>query len=337
MKKAVFAAGALVMGLAAWWGLSYSSSNYHAVRSQASFRNVTIATPDVKRLADFYKATFEAEEINEPSWVPAGVSSGAVVLRTPGYRSAGPTLTLIPAAGPARPAPQASDYGYAHLCFESEDIRGVIARLMVAGGSVSSVFEANDRVPVLYAKDPDGNAVEIHIPLPDPLTPRTMYRTLTSLVRTKLGLTPPASDELRFLHANHNSQDWTRVAKFYRVLLGSETIGAERNYEGDFISELTGIRGVAVRGRHIEMPGYSTGGPTLEVFTYNRPTGRGALSFSDAGVVAIGFVTDDLGAMLSRASAAGGSIISSDSSSAVVRDIYENLIQFRQSAQEEQL
>lgn len=337
MKKAVFAVGVLAMGLAAWWGLSYSSSNYHAVHAQASFRNVTIAMPDVKRLADFYKTTFAAEEINEPSWVPAGIVSGAVVLRTPGYRGKGPTLTMIPAAEPASPAPQASDNGFAHLCFESEDMRSVIVRLVAAGGSLSSVFEANDRAPVLYAKDPDGNAVEIHIPLPDPLTPRTIYRTLDSLVRTKLGMAAPSNDQLRFLHANHNSQDWKRVAKFYRALFGSETTGAERDYEGDFISELTGIRDVAVRGRHIEMPGYSAGGPTLEAFTYSRPTGRGALSLTDAGVVAVGFVTDDLGAMLSRVSAAGGSIISRDSNSAVARDIYENLIQFRQSAQKEQL
>ncbi len=337
MKKTVFALVALVAGLAMWWGLSYSSSNYQAVRSQAAFRNVTIATPDVKRLADFYKATFNAEELNEHSWVPAEVSSGAVVLRTPGYRGDGPTLTLIPAAGPASPKPQASDNGYSHLCFESEDMRGLVVRLMAAGGSISSVFEANDRAPVLYAKDPDGNSVEVHVPLPSPVTPRTIYRTLDSVVRTKLGWAAPDEENLRFLHVNHNSQDWAHVAGFYHKVLGADSIGAKRDYDGAFIAELTGISGVAVHGRHIEMPGYSAGGPTIEAFTYNRPTGRGALRLSDAGVVAIGFVTDDLGGMLSRVEAAGGAVTFRDGSGAVAQDLYGNLIQFRQSAQGDRL
>lgn|GEM_PF-6613986 len=152
-------------------------------------------------------------------------SGKAVVLRTPGYSGEGPTLTLIPSRQPATPAPQASDNGYAHLCFETEDMRGVAARIVASGGSISSTFASNDRAPVLYTQDPDGNAVEIHIPLPAPLTPRTIYRTLDSLVRTKLGLDTPANDRLRFLHANHNSQDWVRVVAFYRVVFGSETVG----------------------------------------------------------------------------------------------------------------
>ena len=335
MKKTVVALGVISASVAVWWGLSYSSSDYRTVPSHTVFSNVTIATPDVRRLADFYKATFDAREVDEPSWSPAGASANSVVLRTPGYGGRGPTLTLIPAAQQANPPPRASDNGYAHLCFESDDMRAVVSRLVAAGGSLSSVFDANDRAPVLYAKDPDGNAVEVHIPLPSPITPRTIYRTLEALVYTRLEWGGPAEEHLRFLHANHNSLDWEQVVAFYRKVFGVDAIGAERDYDGAFIAELTGIRGVAVRGRHIEMPGYSAGGPTVEAFTYNLPSGRRALTFSDAGVVAIGFVTDDLDAMLARVSSAGGKLVFRDGGDAVTQDLYGNLIQFRKAAQGE--
>ncbi|HBO6068037.1 TPA: VOC family protein [Pseudomonas aeruginosa] len=332
MKRAVTVLAVLAGALTVWWALTYSASDYRVVPSSATFRNVTIATPDVRRLAEFYKKTFDAQEVDQKAWVPAEASGKAVVLRTPGYGDDGPTLTLIPSAQPASPAPQASDNGYAHLCFESEDMRGVMSRLMAAGGSLSSTFEANDRAPVLYATDPDGNAVEVHIPLPTPFTPRTAYRTLDSLVRTKLGLSAPPQDRLRFLHANHNSQDWARVAAFYRAVFSVETVGAERNYDGDFISELTGIANVVVRGRHIEMPGYSPGGPTLEAFTYNHPTGRSPLSFLDAGVVAIGFDIESIDNTLERITEAGGGVAGRDGQVAIARDLYGNLIQLRQTA-----
>lgn len=330
MKRVVSILAVPAGALALWWALSYSASDYRVVPSSATFRNVTIATPDVRRLANFYKTTFHAVEIDQSAWVPEEASGEAVVLRTPGYGGEGPTLTLITSQRPATPVPQASDYGYAHLCFETEDMRGVADRLVASGGSITSLFHSNDRAPVLYAQDPDGNAVEIHIPLPAPLTPRTIYRTLGSLIRVKFGLDAAADDRLRFLHANHNSQDWARVAAFYRVVFGSETVGSERNYEGDFISELTGIRGVEVRGRHIEMPGYSPGGPTLEAFTYNPATWRAPLSFSDTGVVAIGFDTRNIDETVSRMATAGGAQVSRVGQTAIAQDLDGNLIQLRQ-------
>ncbi|MDG9926989.1 MULTISPECIES: VOC family protein [unclassified Pseudomonas] len=330
MKKTAIALVVLAVALAIWWALSFSASDYRLQPAQATFRNVTIATPDVRRLADFYQATFDAQEVARQDWVPAQVSGEAVVLRTPGYGGDGPTLTLIPARRAADPAPQASDDGYAHLCFETTDMRGVVGRLVAAGGAVSSVFEANERVPVLYARDPDGNAVEVHIPLPAPFTPRTVYRTLDSLVRTWLGSSAPAEEGVRFLHANHNSPDWTRVVGFYRAVFAAGTVGAERDYDGDFIAELTGIPDVAVRGRHIEMPGYSPGGPTLEAFTYDRATGRGPLGFGDAGVVAIGFEVHDIAATVALATEAGGGEVERSDRAAIVRDPYGHLIQLRQ-------
>ncbi|MDH0894103.1 MULTISPECIES: VOC family protein [unclassified Pseudomonas] len=330
MKKTAIALVVLVAAVAIWWALSFSASDYRLQPAQATFRNVTIATPDVRRLADFYQATFDAQEVARQDWVPAQVSGEAVVLRTPGYGGDGPTLTLIPARRAADPAPQASDDGYAHLCFETTDMRGVVGRLLAAGGTVSSVFEASERAPVLYARDPDGNAVEMHIPLPAPFTPRTVYRTLDSLVRTWLGSSAPADDGVRFLHANHNSPDWTRVAGFYRAVFAAGTVGAERDYDGDFIAELTGIPDVVVRGRHIEMPGYSPGGPTLEAFTYDRATGRGPLAFGDAGVVAIGFEVHDIAATVALMKEAGGGEVERSDRAAIVRDPYGHLIQLRQ-------
>lgn len=331
MKKSVVIPGVLLGGVFAWWGLSYSASNYQRdTTALVAFRNVTIASSDAPRLANFYQVVFQSEPVSSDWSVGASPKSGTA-LRTPGYGGAGPTLTFIASSGPATVTPSASDHGYAHLCFESEDVRGVIARLVAAGGTVSSVFEDNQKAPVLYAKDPDGNALEVHIPLPDPLTPRTVYRSVESLVRTLLKLSPPQEDHLRFLHANHNSSDWSKVADFYRSVFALRTVGARRDYEGKFIGELTGIQGAQVHGRHIQMPGYSAGGPTLEAFTYNQTPGRGPLSFSDAGVVAIGFDVQDLSNVLRQVVSAGGDVVGADSRGALVRDPFGNFIQLHKS------
>lgn len=333
MKKTWLVLALTTGTLVAWWGVTYSSSEYRlSEHSAATFRNVTIATTDVRRLASFYTQVF-ATQATTVEWAPAADATESVSLRTPGYAGHGPTLTLISVQQPANPLPSASDHGYAHLCFETADMRGVTARLLAAGGSVSSLFAENDKVPVLYARDPDGNAIEIHIPLPDPLTPRTIYRSLDSLVRTVLGLGALEKDQLRFLHTNHNSDDWAQVATFYREVFNAQTTGAQRDYEGDFIGKLTGIKDAAVQGRHIQLPGYSAGGPTLEAFTYNQKPGRGPLAFSDAGVVAIGFDLTELDATLERVIAAGGQIVTRDNHRALVKDPYGNLIQFRNTVE----
>ncbi|NWE77817.1 VOC family protein [Pseudomonas yamanorum] len=327
MKKVATVLSVLLSALFVWWVLSFSASNYvRDTMAPTAFRNVTIASTDVHRLASFYQVVFNGEPV-PVSWESDSSTDEGIALRTPGYGGAGPTLTFIKASGVAAELPRASDLGYAHLCFESEDVRGVISRLVSAGGKVTSIFEDNQKSPVLYAKDPDGNTLEVHIPLPDPLTPRTIYRSVDSLIRTLLKLSP-SQEDLRFLHVNQNSSDWSKVADFYRTVFDLQTVGPQRNYEGKFITELTGIQGVKIHGRHIQMPGYSAGGPTLEAFTYNQAPRRGALNFLDAGVVAIGFDTKDLNAVLHSITIAGGIVVNSDSHSAVVRDPFGNLIQF---------
>lgn len=93
---------------------------------------------------------------------------------------------------------------------------------------------------------------------------------------------------------------------FYQQAVGGEPIGIERNYQGDFIARLTGVAGAEVHGRHVALPGYSPGGPTFEVFAYNRAAGIGPLGLDDLGRVATGIRVRDLNAAVARFTSAGG-------------------------------
>lgn len=88
--------------------------------------------------------------------------------------------------------------------------------------------------------------------------------------------------------------------------MGGAPTGIERNYQGDFIARLTGVVGAEVHGRHVAPPGFSPGGPTFEVFAYNRTAGIGPLGLDDLGRVATGFRVRDLNAAVARFTGAGG-------------------------------
>lgn len=185
----------------------------------------------------------------------------------------------------------------------------VARRIVAAGGAILSSFDDVHRQPVLYAQDLDGNVVEVHIPLPSPVTPGTVLRTLNALARAVLGWGPLAQPATRFLHVNINSADWQRTANFYGKVFGTELTGLQRNYEGGFIEALTGVKGARVQGRHAALPGYSTGGPTLELFTYAQLADAGPLGEGDAGRIAIGFAAQDVARVARRLEDAGGAVV----------------------------
>ena len=225
------------------------------------------------------------------------------------------------------------DLGYAHLCFESDDVYRITRLIEARGGTVLSTFDDIQAAAAIYAKDPDGNAIEVHIPLPEPVTPWTIARTLNTGVRTYFKLPPVENTNLRFLHVNINSTNWQRTVAFYQQAFDAVPTGIERNYDGDFIRKVTGVAGAVVRGRHVALPGFSPGGPTFEIFTYNKPSSQGPLTLADVGRVATGFRVMDLRAALARIEAAGGVVDRHLSDNVVlVKDTDGNLLTLRQRA-----
>ena len=62
-----------------------------------------------------------------------------------------------------------ADVGFAHVCVTCDDIDGVLARLLAAGGeAVSAIVEVDTGVNAggraVYVRDPDGHTVELFTP-----------------------------------------------------------------------------------------------------------------------------------------------------------------------------
>jgi len=324
-----------VFAVALWAALTTSHSQHRALdEAGTAFEAVHMTARDPARLAAFYTQVFGMPAApTRATVVPPGVPAPTAVLQLPGYAGQGPVLTLAPVTGATARGPlPVHDRGYAHICFEADDVHRVVQAIQVHGGTVLSRFDDLAAAAVVYATDPEGNAIEVHIPLPEPVTPWTLARTLASGLRTYLKRPAAEPGPLRFLHVNLNVADWPRTVAFYQQALGGEPTGIERNYHGDFIANLTGVAGAEVHGRHVALPGYSPGGPTFEIFHYNRAPGIGPLGMDDAGRVATGFRVRDLGAAVARFTAAGGQFERRlGDGAALLRDADGNRVVLRQS------
>jgi predicted enzyme related to lactoylglutathione lyase len=321
--------------LIALWSLWSDRGEQHRPLAEAevAFTQVYVTSRDPDRLASFYTEVFGAQAYRPSGPLPNPLNPASAQethLRTPGYAGQGPTLTLWKVAEPTGRGPLlANDAGYAHICFESNDVATVARRIVAAGGTLLSTYDDVHKKPALYAQDPEGNVVEVHIPLPSPITPGSVLRALDALTRSVLARAPLAQPSTRFLHVNINTRDWARTAAFYEQVFGTALTGLQRDYDGAFIENLTGVAGAKVQGRHAALPGYSTGGPTLEIFTYQAMPHPTPLGPGDVGRVAIGFSVRDVDAVARRLTAAGGVVLQRDAHSLLARDLDGDLILVR--------
>ena len=75
----------------------------------------------------------------------------------------------------------------------------------------------------------------------------------------------------RYAHTNLVARNWQALADFYQSVFGCEPVPPERVFAGPDLEAGTGVPGSTLRGIHLRFPGYSSDGPTLEIFTYSRP------------------------------------------------------------------
>jgi predicted enzyme related to lactoylglutathione lyase len=313
-RKGLLIASMVFVFALALWAAPTATHHQHRALEQAdmAFEAVHMTARDPVRLAGFYTQVFGMPTAPRRANLALPGAVAPIVLQLPGYEGAGPVLTLASVAGDtatdraARGPLPVYDRGYAHICFEADDVHRVVQAIQAHGGTVLSRFDDLAAAAVVYAADPEGNAIEVHIPLPEPVTPWTLARTLVSGLRTYFKRPAAEPGPLRFLHVNLNVADWQRTVAFYQQVVGGEPTGIERNYRGDFIANLTSVVGAEVHGRHVALPGYSPGGPTFEVFTYNHAPTVGPLGLDDLGRVATGFRVRDLNAAVARFTVAGG-------------------------------
>lgn len=126
---------------------------------------------------------------------------------------------------------------------------------------------------------------------------------------------------IRFVHTNIVAKDWRKLASFYVEVFGGRIVPPERDLRGKWVDDLTGIADVRIQGVHVELPGYGTNGPTLEIFSYLPPRERPrSPAINQYGLGHIAFLVDDVHQMVGRITASGGGVLGS-----IVTQRYEEL------------
>ncbi|NIP95522.1 MAG: VOC family protein [Akkermansiaceae bacterium] len=110
-----------------------------------------------------------------------------------------------------------------------------------------------------------------------------------------------------YVHTNLVAEDWRRLARFYQEVFGCEPVPPARDYRGGELEAATGVKGAALQGMHLRLPGLGPDGPTLEIFQYEGPEQRERPAINRPGFAHIAFAVEDVAAARDEVIAAGGS------------------------------
>ena len=142
-----------------------------------NYVNTTLISTNWKKLADFYINTFDCKIIppirnQYGNWLDKGTGlknaklKGAH-LQLPGYDSNGPTLEIYQYDTVNNQEPLLPNTrGFGHIAFEVEDVEYVVENLKKNGGKLFGEItkrriEGVGEITFVYARDPDGNLIEI--------------------------------------------------------------------------------------------------------------------------------------------------------------------------------
>ena len=140
------------------------------------YSHTNIVARDPEHLAAFYTEVFECRRAAERrlagEWLARGMGLPGARLHVihvalPGLGADGPTIEIfrmddIGSSEPAAPTRP----GLMHMAFAVDDIHATLERLLGAGGeTLGEIAEADveevGRVDFVYARDPEGNIVEL--------------------------------------------------------------------------------------------------------------------------------------------------------------------------------
>ena len=272
------------------------------------FSYVQIGAKDYKTLADFYAKALGFVYCEDKGWL--GGKEG-VCLAAPGFaKGQAPIFGFVPATEGS--VAKINDAGFAHTCYETNDVKAAVKNLLKHGGSIHSTMNKPEIHPCVYCKDPEGNVVEFHIPFPS----QKSFREIANTASCLLGLKPEkklrndgdAAGAIKFIHVNIICADWEKLCGFYRNIFDCVNIGNMKNHQGGYKEKVIGVPGVHVVGQHVLLPGFAKDYPTLEIFTYSVKGREIVCSENDLGINCIGFACDDLANIIEKVQAEGGLI-----------------------------
>ncbi|HEV2355444.1 MAG TPA: VOC family protein [Puia sp.] len=142
-----------------------------------TYVHTNIITEDWKRLADFYVDVFGCRPVPPERDLSGGWLDRATNIRSahlrgvhlalPGYEGNTPTLEIFQYARNVRSAEQIPNrLGFGHIAFRTDNVLELLAKVVEHGGSqlgelVRTEIKGAGTITFVYARDPDGNIVEI--------------------------------------------------------------------------------------------------------------------------------------------------------------------------------
>ncbi len=112
---------------------------------------------------------------------------------------------------------------------------------------------------------------------------------------------------ISFAHTNILARDWRSLSQFYIDTFECKPIFPERDMKGEWIDDMTNIKGVHIQGIHLALPGSTNNLPTLEIFSYNQALdNKRKTQINEIGFTHIAFRVDNVKKYVDRALANGG-------------------------------
>ncbi|MBN2522795.1 MAG: VOC family protein [Bacteroidales bacterium] len=141
------------------------------------YSHTNIIAKDWKKLAQFYIDVFECEPVYPErdlsgAWIDKltkipNVKIRGMHLKLPGYQD-GPTLEIFEynTLSKGENKPLIHHKGYGHIAFHVTNVDETLKKLLVKGGQkygelIEKSIEDLGIIRVVYAKDPEGNIIEI--------------------------------------------------------------------------------------------------------------------------------------------------------------------------------
>lgn len=120
-----------------------------------------------------------------------------------------------------------------------------------------------------------------------------------------------------FGHVNIVARNWRTLSRFYQDAFGCEPVPPRRQLSGDWLEAGTGVKGAALEGEHLRLPGHGAEGPTLEIYSYAVMPDKPEAAANRPGLGHLAFRVPDVGEALARVRAEGGRALGAISSADV--------------------
>ncbi len=142
-----------------------------------TFAHVNIVTDNWRKLADFYIAVFNCvplypERDLKGDWLDklTGITNAhltGIHLALPGYNNNLPTVEIFQYDKNEANLPAVTNRkGFGHIAFKVDNVQEIVDKLLLHGGTtlgqlVETTVKEAGKLTVVYAKDIDGNIIEI--------------------------------------------------------------------------------------------------------------------------------------------------------------------------------